>query len=158
MATGIVGPGIANSQMGLQEARESELLRQMKTPAGPDQAEKIHRGATEFEALLLSGWLQQAEQSLATVPGGDQDEDGEQNTMTGLGVQALAGALAGSGGIGIGAMVEKAMLAMAQKSQPLAGQTAAPALPAEIPVSRHFGLNSDPPTADRIQEAVKGTR
>lgn len=155
MATGVIGPGLGNSQISLQQAQESQLLRQMQSAAGPDQAAKIHKGAMEFEALLLSNWLQQAEQSLATVPGGGEDEDeGAQDTMTSLGVQSLAGSLAASGGIGIGAMVEKAMLAMAQKSNPAAAHPAG-----EIhPKIGRFALNSALSTADRMLEAGKGPK
>lgn len=151
MGTGIVGPGIASAQIGLQQAQESQLLQQMQTAAGPDQKAKIEKGAREFEALLLQGWLQQAEQSLATVPGADEDDDsGAENTMTSMGVQSLAGSLAATGGIGIGAMIAKAMLAMAQKSQ-----QATPASGAEVPAGNpHIPLNSGAQNADRM--AVSG--
>jgi len=142
MASGIVGPGMMNAQISLQQAQESQLLQQMQSAKGPDQKEKIEKGAREFEAMLLSNWLQQAEQSLATVPGADDDDDaGTGQQMMSLGVQSLAGSLAGNGGIGIGAMIEKAMLAMAQKSQTAAGN------PAE---NQHIPLNSGGQNADKI--------
>lgn len=150
MASGILGPGMMSAQADLQQARESQLLEQMQS-AGADptgQREKIEKGAKEFEALLLSGWLQQAEQSLATVPGADEDEDAAgKDTMMSLGVQTLATSLAGSGGIGIGAMIEKAMLSMAQKSQS----------PAENPdPKQHIPLNSSHGNADRMAVLRKG--
>ena len=43
--------------------------------AGPRDDAKIEKGAREFEAMLLTTWLQQAEQSMATVPGAEDDED-----------------------------------------------------------------------------------
>lgn len=149
MAAGILGPGALNAQVSLQQARESQLLQQMQLAKGPDQKQKIEKGAKEFEALLLSGWLQQAEQSMATVPGADDDgDDAGQNTMTSLGVQTLATSLADSGGIGIGAMIAKAMLAMAQKEEAANGQ--APPSPEIPPKSEALGLNSSLENADRM--------
>lgn len=154
MATGIVGPGMMPSQFGLQQAQESQLLQQMKSATGPDQKEKIEKGARDFEALLLTGWLQQAEQSLATVPGADEDEDaGVRDQIVSLGAQSLAGALAASGGIGIGTMIEKAMLAMAQKS-PAPVTSAGTESP---PGNQHFPLNSGLQNADRMGVSVKGS-
>ena len=119
MAASILGPGMLNAQNSLQRAQESQLLQQMHSTTDPGQTEKIKKGARQFEALLLEGWLQQAEASLATVPGADDDEDSAgRDTMSSLGVQALSGAMAASGGIGIGAMIEKAMLSMSQNSLP----------------------------------------
>lgn len=132
MASGIIGPGMTNPQISLQQAQESQLLQQMQSAVGPGQKQKIEKGAKEFEAMLLSGWLQQAEQSLAKVPGTDDDDDedsGSQDQMMSLGVQSLARSMAANGGIGIGAMIEKAMLQVAQKSQ-----EQVPAAGVEIPV------------------------
>jgi hypothetical protein len=56
------------------------------------------KGAKEFEAMLLSTWLQQAEQSFATVPGAEDDDDAAgRDQMMSLGVQSLADV---DGGIG----------------------------------------------------------
>ena len=66
--------------------------------------------------MLLSNWLQQAEQSLATVPGAEDDEDAAgRDQMMSLGVQSLANAMAASGGIGIGKMIAQALHHAADK-------------------------------------------
>jgi hypothetical protein len=39
----------------------------VKTPKSVTDAAKIDKGAKEFEAVLVGSWLQQAEQSFATV-------------------------------------------------------------------------------------------
>jgi Rod binding domain-containing protein len=71
---------------------------------------KIEKSAKEFESMLLSTWLQQAEQSMATVPGAEDDEDAAgRDQMMSLGVQSLATAMAASGGIGIASMIAKAL-------------------------------------------------
>ena len=85
---------------------------------------KIEKGAKEFESILIGSWLQQAEQSFATVPGADDDEDPGREQMMSLGVQTLSTSMTASGGIGIAKMVAKAMHAAADKAN---AQSAAPA-------------------------------
>lgn len=149
MASSIPGPGAMNAQISLQQARESQILQQVQSATGPDQKEKIAKGARQFETLLLQGWLQQAEETLATVPGADDDEDGGgQQTMTSMGVQSLAEAMAGAGGIGLGSMIEKAMLSMAQKLQ----------APGDNPAeNQRLPLNSGSQNADRMAVSQKGS-
>lgn len=158
MATGLMSAGIMNSQSSLQQARESQLLQQMQSAKGPDQKEKIEKGAKEFEALLLTGWLQKAEESLATVPGGDDDDDAAGQQMMSIGVQSLAQSLANSGGIGIGAMIEKAMLSMAQKSESPSGHPPGVTSAAEIrSQTGNIQLNSGFQNADRMVVSEKGS-
>jgi len=58
---------------------------------------------------LLGSWLQQAEQSFAKVPGGDgeDEDDSGKDQFQGIAMQALAGSLTASGGIGIARMITK---------------------------------------------------
>ena len=122
MATSLIGPGNVNSQMTLQQLRQTQLLQQGSfqstlADAGKDDA-KIEKGARQFESMLLSSWLQASEKSFATVPGADDDDDGDgsgKDQMMSLGVQSLADSLAASGGIGIARMISKAMHATAEK-------------------------------------------
>lgn len=117
MSSSILGGSLAaQAQTSLMRSRESSLLQQMKNPQSTDA--KIDKSAQEFESMLLSTWLQQAEQSMGTAPGGDNDEDaGAREQMMGLGVQSLANAMAASGGIGIGKMISKALHASAAKTE-----------------------------------------
>ena len=139
MATSVTQPGMIGTQVSLEQARESQLLRQMQSAAssgqsGPGQMAKIEKGAKEFEALLLSGWLQQAEESLATVPGAEDDDDeGARDQMMSLGVQTLAESMTANGGIGIAAMITKAMSAMAEKAQPAGRRRCRPLLGQSFP-------------------------
>jgi Rod binding domain-containing protein len=76
--------------------------------------------------MLLSNWLQQAEQSMASVPGADDDEDaGAREQMMSLGVQSLATAMTASGGIGIAKMISKALHSAADSPQPGGAPTGA---------------------------------
>jgi len=68
------------------------------------------------DTILVGSWLQQAEQSFATVPGADEDQDAGGQQMMSLGVQQLATAMAANGGLGIGKMIAKAMHENAEKA------------------------------------------
>ena len=99
------------------------MMQGLKSSKTAIDSAKIDKGAKEFEAILVGSWLQQAEQSFATVPGTDEDQDVGHDSMMSLGVQTLATSIAASGGIGIGKMVAKAMHEAADKA---VGQTTAP--------------------------------
>ena len=68
------------------------------TPASP----KLAKAAREFEAILLQGWLEKMNQSFAGL---EKSQDPAHDTLSSLGTQAIAGALAARGGIGIGNMI-----------------------------------------------------
>ena len=120
MATNpISGSLAAQAQAGMMQAQEERLLRQVQTSEAGNEDGRIEKSAKEFEAMLLNNWLQQAEQSMASVPGADDDEDGDtgRDQMMSLGVQSLATSLVASGGIGIAAMITKALHSAADKAQ-----------------------------------------
>jgi Rod binding domain-containing protein len=71
---------------------------------------KLSSAAQEFESVLLGQWLQNAESSFGSVPGGDDDADSCCEQMQGFATQRLAGQLTASGGIGIARLVEGALL------------------------------------------------
>ncbi|MGO9339071.1 MAG: hypothetical protein ACLPY1_16375 [Terracidiphilus sp.] len=114
--------GPLSVQTDMLQSREDLMLRQMKSHTGASDDAKIEKGSKEFEAILVGSWLQQAEQSFATVPGADEDQDPGGQQMMSLGVQQLATALAANGGLGIGKMIAKAMHENAEKAN---GQAAA---------------------------------
>ena len=120
MATGsITGSLAAQAQAALFEAREQHALNQLQSAQGGKSDAKIEKSAREFESMLLSNWLQQAEQSMASVPGADDDEDaGARDQMMSLGVQSLATEMTASGGIGIAKMISKALHSAADSPQP----------------------------------------
>jgi Rod binding domain-containing protein len=113
----------ASAQSSLMQSREDHLLRQIQSGGGAGDNGKIEKSAKEFESMLLSSWLQQAEHSMATVPGAEDDEDttGREQMMS-LGVQSLSTALVASGGIGIAGMITKALHAQAEKTDSGAGK------------------------------------
>jgi Rod binding domain-containing protein len=125
---GTIGLGSLNAQTNALQTREDSMLQQMKSGKSANDDAKIEKGAKEFESILLGSWLQQAEQSFASVPGADDDEDAAgRDQMMSLGVQQLSTAMSASGGIGIAKMIAKAMHAAADKADAQAAGATAPA-------------------------------
>jgi len=151
MGSGMIGFGAVSAQMNVQQSQESRTLAQLQSLHGTGDQAKIEKGAKQFEAMLLSNWLQQAEQSYATVPGADEDDDQDKagrDQMLGLGVQSLAQALEASGGIGIAKMIAKAMTAQAEKANPAAAAAETAPAGQNSGGNLSFRLNSSQRSAD----------
>lgn len=100
------------AQSGSLNAQADQLLSRARSAVGSPSASsredaKIDKAGKDFESILLGNWLQQAEQSFAKVPGGDGDDDDDtsKDQFQGIAMQALAGCLTASGGIGIAKMI-----------------------------------------------------
>jgi Rod binding domain-containing protein len=106
-----VGAASANAYTQLSEANYSRINTQVQQLADNPESQKIERSAKQFESILLASWLEQAEKSFATVPGGDGDENSDpgKDQLKSYGVQAVASALTNAGGIGIAAMISKGL-------------------------------------------------
>lgn len=70
---------------------------------------KIEKSAKDFESILLGSWLQQAEQSFGSLPGGDDDGDADpgKEQFQGMAMQSLGNSMTAAGGIGIAKMISK---------------------------------------------------
>jgi Rod binding domain-containing protein len=70
---------------------------------------KIEKSAKDFESILLGSWLQQAEQSFGSLPGGDDDDDADagKEQFQGMAMQSLGASMTAAGGIGIAKMISK---------------------------------------------------
>jgi Rod binding domain-containing protein len=70
---------------------------------------KIEKSAKDFESILLGSWLQQAEQSFGSLPGGDDDGDADagKEQFQGMAMQSLGNSMTAAGGIGISKMISK---------------------------------------------------
>ncbi len=95
-----------NPVQALQADRVRALGESLKS--GSSNA-RIAKAAKDFEAILLSQWVQDAERCFASVPGEDSEESGlpGKDAYQGMGAQAIGGALAASGGIGIAKMITR---------------------------------------------------
>jgi len=130
-SSSLTGALVNQAQTSLVEAQQDRMVQQLKSGQGTNGDGKIEKSAQEFESMLLSNWLQQAEQSMATVPGAEDDEDAPgRDQMMSLGVQQLANSLAASGGIGIGKMIAKALHKAADQAAAPSAGPGAPAAPA----------------------------
>ena len=101
--------------VSLSDLRGTQAAEKLKNTDSSNSA-KIQKSAREFEAVLLSHWLEQAERSFASVPGSDQDPDQDpgKDQFHAIAMQAVGGALTGGhGGLGIAAMVAKHLQAQA---------------------------------------------
>ena len=69
--------------------------------AAKDNPEKIHKAATDFEALLIAQMLKSARESGGGMTGDADEQDETNSTMLELGEQQMALALSSSGCLGI---------------------------------------------------------
>jgi Rod binding domain-containing protein len=106
---------IANNTTGQTAAMlQAQQLLKRAQASSPEsihsdrQEAKAIKAGKDFESILLGSWLTQAENTFAKVPGTDddnQDTDQTNEQFQGLAMQALAGKLTASGGIGIARMI-----------------------------------------------------
>jgi Rod binding domain-containing protein len=89
---------------------------------------KIEKSAKDFESILLGSWLQQAEQSFGSLPGGDDEDDADagKEQFQGIAMQSLGSSMTAAGGIGIARMIAKQL----HKAADLQGAAAARMPPA----------------------------
>jgi Rod binding domain-containing protein len=67
---------------------------------GPAENMKLRRAAQDFEAILIGTWLKEVQESFAS-----SGESAGAESYRSLGVEAVAGALARSGALGIARML-----------------------------------------------------
>ena len=65
---------------------------------GGAASSKLVKSAREFEAILVQSWLEKMNQSFV---GSSESQDAAHDTVSSLGTQAIATALAARGGVGI---------------------------------------------------------
>jgi Rod binding domain-containing protein len=119
----------------LLQLQEARVVQKGATPKKLTDDAKIDKSAQQFEAILVGTWLNEAQQSFASVPGGDTDRDAGGEQMMSLGVQSLSTSMAASGGLGIGKMIAKAMHAAADREKAGVAASEAPASPSGTEVA-----------------------
>jgi Rod binding domain-containing protein len=122
--------GISGTPIGMLPPKPIQMHRQSGSAPTETENAKIEKSAKDFESILLGSWLQQAEQSFATVPGGDGDADADagKDQLQGMAMQSLGTSMTNSGGIGIASMIAKHL----HKAQDAEAMAAAKANPATI--------------------------
>jgi Rod binding domain-containing protein len=136
-----IGGIVANAFSGLTAAKGNTVSKKAEQLAGSADQQKIERSAKEFESILLTSWLQSAEKSFGTVPGGDpesENEDPGKGQFQSYAMQAVATALTKAGGIGIASMI------VSHLGKPsVAQQSLAPSKPKSGP---NIGLSTEKET------------
>lgn len=103
------GLGALDAQTSALQAGQNRVMQQMTSPQGASDDAKIEKGSQQFAAILVDSWLQEAQQSFATVPGADEDKDAGDDQMMSFGLQSLSNTLAAKGIFGIGKMIAHSM-------------------------------------------------
>jgi Rod binding domain-containing protein len=118
--------GVPATIVGPLTTQADKLIRKAASPE-TDNA-KIEKSAKDFESILLGSWLQQAEQSFGSLPGGDDEEDSDpgKEQFQGIAMQSLGSAMTAAGGIGIAKMISKQL----HKAEEMGDATAAKVHPA----------------------------
>lgn len=88
-------------------SRADKVMRQAEAADGENR--KMDTSAREFEALLLSNWLEHAYESFGTVPGGDgeSDLDSGSDQFQAIAMQSLGEAISAAGGIGMAKLIAR---------------------------------------------------
>jgi Rod binding domain-containing protein len=76
-------------------------IRQVGQTGGQSSPPKLVKAARQFESILLQSWLEK----MNKINGNDRREDAAHDTISSLGAEAAASALAQRGGIGIARMI-----------------------------------------------------
>lgn len=105
---------ITATTQNLAQAKSSQAIDALQSQSKNGDSKKIDKAAKDFESILLGEWLQKAEQSFASVPGTDPDQqnDSAYGQFQSISCQFLGEALSKGGGIGIASMISKNLKAM----------------------------------------------
>ena len=109
----VSGVTTTNLAANLLDARGQQVIGQLREGQPGESEAKIEKSARDFESILVSQWLDKAQQSFATMPGADEDEydDPGHSQFQSLATQSLGSAIASAGGIGIAKMIVPALRA-----------------------------------------------
>jgi Rod binding domain-containing protein len=117
----------------LTERTMSGAINALRQPKSDDGLTKITKSARQFEAILLTKWLEEAEKTFATVPGGDDSKtDPGREQFQGIAMQTLATSVAEHGGFGIAPLIVKYLQSSEDRSETKtnpAGEAASASLP-----------------------------
>jgi Rod binding domain-containing protein len=99
--------GISGAVISPLNTKADQVMREAGSAATVNK--KIEKSAKDFESILLGSWLQQAEQSFGSLPGGDDDDDADagKEQFQGMAMQSLGASMTAAGGIGISKMISK---------------------------------------------------
>jgi Rod binding domain-containing protein len=107
---------------------------------------KIEKSAKDFESILLGNWLQHAEESFGSVPGGENDDDADpgKDQFQAIAMQSLGSSMTAAGGIGIAKMIAQQLHKADTKETPPTDQSARH-VPVSIPLHKVDGIRTKDP-------------
>jgi len=114
--------------MSLNQAAGTRAVQNLKSETKSTDKAKIEKSAQDFESVLIGQWLEQAEKSFATVPGGDPDnqKDPGHDQFQGIAMQSLAQHLTKAGGLGIAHMISQSLEKTEENSNSAATESKKP--------------------------------
>ena len=85
------------------------MLSRASALEGSHDTDRIEKAGQEFESLLLGHWLEEAQESFGSAPGGGDDDEDESTRaqFQAIGMQSLATAIAKAGGIGLAKLISR---------------------------------------------------
>lgn len=102
----------------LTDRTMSRAVNALRQPTSDEGLAKITKSARQFEAILLTKYLEEAEKSFATVPGGDDSQtDPGREQFQGIAMQTLATSVAEHGGFGMAPLIVKYLQSAADRSE-----------------------------------------
>jgi len=106
------------SVTSLSQTAGTRAVQNLKSETKSNDKAKIEKSARDFESVLIGQWLEQAEKSFATVPGGDPDNqtDPGHDQFQGIAMQSLAQHLTQADGLGIAHMISQSLEKTAEKN------------------------------------------
>lgn len=95
------------STLGFTGSLAPQTDQAIRQAASATEDKKIDKSSKDFESILLSSWLQQAQESFGSVPGGEDDPDADsgKDELQGVAMQSLGAAMTAAGGVGIAKMI-----------------------------------------------------
>lgn len=116
-------PLTSPSVTSLSQTAGTRAVQNLKSETKSNDKAKIEKSAQDFESVLIGQWLEQAEKSFATVPGGDPDNqtDPGHDQFQGIAMQSLAQHLTKAGGLGIAHMISQALEKTTEKNDQMSG-------------------------------------
>ncbi len=79
------------------------------TSSKPAASKQLSGQANEFEAMLLTQWLQSSESTFGSAPGEDDSASAGDDQIRSFALQQLASGIAAKGGVGIARYVSAAL-------------------------------------------------
>jgi Rod binding domain-containing protein len=123
------------ASQGLLESRADQLAERVARSKPADS--KLKNFASQFEAILIAKWLEEAEASFARLPGDEDDSDADpgQDQFRSMTLQFLAEGISSAGGLGVASVIVKHLQQPGRAREPIDNKQVNGISAGEAPVS-----------------------